>query len=404
MKTITTIALLLLSQISSAAQLFKTTEYINRAELPITEQSAMVVQVNKSLLLNRTQQFDIFLPDGINATVVFDQMKSHDNNRFSWFGQLKGQPQDQLIISVVDDHYAGSLYTETVVYEFSSGGQGLMRIAELVTENFEECDGDIEPATKTETIESLDSESASTQRGVTVEFDVMILYTPEARDGAGGVAGIEATAQAAVDAMNLSFSNSNVDAEGTISYLGLANYNDTGNSSTDLTWVRNDPTVAALRNNFGADMVSLLVNNMSGCGRGYVMRSPGPGFAGSAFQVTRRSCAVGNLSFAHEFGHNMGLEHNPEDSSASSASASNPWSFGHYHNGSYRTVMSYSAQCANGCSRRQYFSNPDVQFNDLATGIDGSRDNARTLEQTAAIVADFRPTFIDLIYEDGFEE
>ncbi len=143
---------------------------------------------------------------------------------------------------------------------------------------------------------------------------------------------------------------------------------------------------------------------MSGsCGRGYVMRNPGAGFRDRAVQVTRVSCAVGNLSFAHEFGHNMGLEHNPENSSATSTTASYPWSFGHYHSGQYRTVMSYSNPCSGGCTRRQYFSNPDVTYSGLATGIDNTRDNARTLGLTSPISAAFRVRTPDVIFVDGFE-
>ncbi len=107
-----------------------------------------------------------------------------------------------------------------------------------------------------------------------------------------------------------------------------------------------------------ADMVSLMVEAGSACGLGYVMRSrPAPAFAGSAFQVTALGCAVGNLSFAHEHGHNMGMEHDPANGT-SPASASFPYAFGHFVNGSYRTVMSYAGECSSGCTRVPHFSNP----------------------------------------------
>ena len=358
-----------------------------------------------------SSEFQIHLPTGLYETVVFDRLKKHGKNRYSWFGHLKGRPDSRISFAVVSGYFAGALHSEKEVFEFTPQAKNSIRIAELATENFEACDGEevIMEVSKQAEAPGFDQQNptnaspTSSRAGITDTFDVMVIYTPQARDGAGGVSAIEATAQAAVDAMNTSFSNSNVDAEATLSYAGLANYNDSGDSSDDLAWVRTDAIVAQLRTAYGADMVSLLVNSTSSCGRGYVMSSPGPGFAAFAYQVTRRSCAVGNLSFAHEFGHNMGLEHNPEDSSTAPENASNPWSYGHYHNNSYRTVMSYSAQCANGCSRRQYYSNPDVQYNGLDTGIEETRDNARTLRQTAAIVADFRPPANDTIFEDGYE-
>ncbi len=126
------------------------------------------------------------------------------------------------------------------------------------------------------------------------------------------------------------------------------------------------------------------------CGLGYVMRNVSASFESSAFQVTDRGCAVGNLSWPHEHGHNMGMEHNPENSSAYPSGASYPYSFAHYVNGSYRTVMSYSSPCTSGCTRVAHFSNPNVNHNGVPTGIANQRDNHRTANNVAFTVANFR--------------
>ncbi len=399
MKLLTLMLLFSCSTALTAKDLLHLTAVVESQALPQTEYAAITAEVNQQMLLDGTREFDLLLPDGSEVTVALERLKQHGKNRFSWFGYLKGQPQEQMIISVVDGFYSGALYTKQGVFEFTAAGQNRMRVAALQTAHFPGCEGGVVP---TDLVRP--NQEASQVAGATDYFDVMVLYTPQARDAAGGTAAILATAQSAVDAMNLAFMNSDVDAEAVLVYADLANYNDTGSSSDDLQWVSSNSGVAAVRNAVGADMVSLLANNIGGsCGRGYVMTNPGSGFAGAAFQVTARGCAVGNLSFAHEFGHNMGLDHNPENSNIPPANASNPWSYGHYHNNSYRTVLSYSAQCANGCSRRPYFSNPDIQFNGLPTGVANTRDNARTLDQTASIVADFRARVVDLIYVDGFD-
>jgi len=224
----------------------------------------------------------------------------------------------------------------------------------------------------------------------TAQIHLLATYTPQARDAAGGVAQIEALIQAAVDNANLAFSNSLVNAHYTLVHTALSARNDSGNMSSDLSWLASDPATAALRNQYGADMVSLLVDNGgSACGIGYVMRSPGPAFASYAFQVTDKDCAVGNLTFAHENGHNLGMEHDPANGPAP-ASASYPWSFGHYVNGLFRTVMSYSTPCTSGCTRAAYFSNPSVSYLGNPTGIIDQRDNARTGNLTTPIVELFR--------------
>ena len=45
------------------------------------------------------------------------------------------------------------------------------------------------------------------------------------------------------------------------------------------------------------------------------MTSPGTWFASSAFNVVDWSCAAGNLSLAHELGHNEGMHHYPANAS-----------------------------------------------------------------------------------------
>jgi len=133
------------------------------------------------------------------------------------------------------------------------------------------------------------------------------------------------------------------------------------------------------------------------------MTSVSPNFASSAFQVTARTCAVGNLTYAHEHGHNMGMAHNPENGGA----AAHPFAYGHWNNSAatqderFRTVLSYSNPCTTAnCIRRPYFSNPQVQYMGQPTGIADQRDNARNMELVTDTVANWR---IKTILRNGFD-
>lgn len=375
---------------------------LESSQMSGTVKAGIEAEVNAHLLTNRASQFDIEMPDGQRITAVLNEVRRNHLSGYSWQGHVSGDGSQIITLSVFEDAIAGSIHTDRAVYEIQPLGRHRIKLVELNMHAFPECDGGV-PAPHVLPENQLQS-GTNPSGGVTNTVDVIVVYTPEARSGAGGHNGIKAIAQAAVDAMNSSLSNSLVNTEIVLLYAGEVDYNDSNNSSTDLDWVQASSEVENLKNLYGADMTGLLVDNMSGsCGRGYVMRNPGYGFRDYAVQVTRVSCAVGNLSFAHEFGHNMGLEHNPENSSASSTIASYPWSFGHYHSGQYRTVMSYSNPCTGGCTRRQYFSNPNVNYLGLPTGIDNERDNARTLELTSPISAAFRDRVVDLIYMNGFE-
>jgi hypothetical protein len=82
----------------------------------------------------------------------------------------------------------------------------------------------------------------------------------------------------------------------------------------------------------------------------------------------------------------MGSHHNPENASGPTY----PYGFGHYVDGSFRTVMSYSNPCTIPCARRAYFSNPGIFRGPHPTGIEDQRDNARSINQTADTIANYR--------------
>jgi hypothetical protein len=230
---------------------------------------------------------------------------------------------------------------------------------------------------------------------------VLSMYTPQARDAAGSVPQIETLIQAAVDNSNTAFINSEMPIRFHLVGTALANRNDSGNTSSDLGWLSGDPITAALRNDLAADLVSLIVDDGGGfCGIGQLPFNWGAGGnPNSVHQVTARDCAVGNLSYAHEHGHNMGLEHDPANANSPGV-GSYPYRFGHFVNGSYRTVMSYSNQCPSGCTRVTQWSNPDVTFLGQPTGIPNQRDNRRASGLSDGCVTDYR---IGALFADGFE-
>ncbi|TVS11172.1 MAG: hypothetical protein EA419_08800 [Wenzhouxiangella sp.] len=224
----------------------------------------------------------------------------------------------------------------------------------------------------------------------TVRIDTLIAYTPASTVHLGGHDQAQAFLQLGVDLTNLSFINSEVDVAFRTVHFAEVNAQESDNctgASGDLVAARNSTTLQNLRSQHQADLVALIT--MGGyCGCAYVQRNPGPGFYNFGYQATSVGCAVGNLTLAHEYGHNLGMEHNPENG-ANPSGASYPYAFGHYVSGEFRTVMSYANPCTDGCPRQPHFSNPDVDFSGMATGIPDQRNNAEVARLISPIVRDF---------------
>ena len=157
--------------------------------------------------------------------------------------------------------------------------------------------------------------------------------------------------------------------------------------------------VHGLRNAYGADVVSLIVQNGGGiCGTADAIRAT----AATAFDVVTRSCLTSNYSFAHELGHLQGAR-----ADVAADPRNTPYSYGHgYVNTAarWRTVMAENKQCAAlgfNCVRLQYWSNPSKTYGGAPMGNTTSR-NYLVLNNTAATVANFRAKAISVNFNSNF--
>ncbi len=323
---------------------------------------------------------EIELFDGKTFTAERSSTEVRSLDDSTWRGKIdpNGKMPGDVVLTFRNGHVAGLIYAPGAVYEIVPRGDKHF-LVELDQASFPECAGDVkgEPASR------ITSPSAGVDSGDRV--DVLVLYTAAVRDSLGGEAQAQTVAQQAIDSTNTAYINSRIRQRVRLVGAELTALNETGDFGTELSNLRGNAATATLRNNLNADLVDMLTNSTANCGIGYLMGGQG-GNQNNGFTVTARTCAVGNLSFAHELGHNMGSQHNPENGSGPTF----PYGFGHYVNGSYRTVMSYVDPCTNGCTRFPYFSNPNVVFNGVPTGIPNARENARSIDNTADWIATYR--------------
>ena len=219
-------------------------------------------------------------------------------------------------------------------------------------------------------------------------IDVMIVYSNQTAAAAG--AAIGAQAQQAVDTANLVYANSGITTRLRLVYAGPANYDESGDFNTELNRLTRAPTATwttspRFATRYGADLVSLMVENGRYCGLGWI----GPS-AGYGFSVVNRGCASANLSFPHELGHDFGARHDTYVDAVHVALRVRSW-LGRIGQ-RWRDVMAYNNACAAygvTCTRIPYFSNPNMTYSSDLLGSTSTADTMRVHNQNALTVANF---------------
>jgi len=216
-------------------------------------------------------------------------------------------------------------------------------------------------------------ERALSDNSTVVTYTVKVYYTAAF---AASTTDIEGFVDSAVAETNQGYINSQVPLRIKKHCTEQTTISDGLSTSTSLDQLENlKPTFADVRGS--ADVAVLLVDTFDSpysCGRARLFAVP----SGNTFSVSKKSCALGYFTFAHEIGHNIGLYHNRETGHI------NPtYNFAQGHHiaqGSastgFRTILAYSA--SNHRQRVNYYSNPAVNYPATGTpcGVKAGSPNA----------------------------
>jgi len=252
-------------------------------------------------------------------------------------------------------------------------------------------------------------------------IEMLVLYTDQARTDAGGQAALNNLIIGSVDDVNTTFQNTtgleHISASLVHTQL-YPGYVPTDDHELDLLAIQSDPFVIGLRDQYRADVVSILVADVTGhpnlqvCGasfaqyQGCLFVNPqpecGPGLANFkdwAFNWVSVQCArlPTNFAFTHELGHNFGGFH-PQPTGVTPEQAAFPWAFAHNTPNS-TTVLGVSF----GLTHLLRFSNPDDIVSGFPLGIVDEADNGRVVEVFGPEMANFRLSLIEDIFRDSFE-
>ena len=242
--------------------------------------------------------------------------------------------------------------------------------------------------------------------GTDVTIDIAVFYTPAARAAAGGTAAIETVIDLLIAETNQAYAESGVQHRLVLVERSQVQYTETGDSFLDIDRLAKPSDghmdgVHALRDRTGADLVHLLFVKKGNVGA--IAKR------GGAFGLTCQSC--GGEVFAHEVGHNMGLQHDRYRVHHNEGGVSPHPAYGYVNQQAFvagaarsrrwYTIMSYATQCADAdisCQWLPRFSNPRQSYNGdplgvaygEGSGVTGPADAAAVLNATGPAVALWR--------------
>jgi|GEM_PF-783848 len=358
--------------------------------------------VAEALLTEPVLQLDLGAAGDIRARTL--QRRWTSSGALVWAGAIVGDDSASLCLALSrrvegSRSLRGVLRRGDDVQLLEVDGDGELRVHSVETDSLPLCGNDERHRVESSPAGELDPSSRGGSQalggslpGSRPVIDVLVVYTPAARVGEGGVAAIEALIELAAAETNAANAASGLDHRVRIVHMAETNYVESGNHYTDLTRLNgffdgHMDEVRGLRDAYAADCQMLITDGLDTCGNGYLWNDPpNPQFSLFASSVVSRHCAVSNLSFAHELGHNFGCDHEH------GAGTGGAYGYSHGHrttSGSRRTIMALPPGL-----RVPRFSDPSATWVGESLGVPAGQplaaDNVSSLPQVTPLVAGFR--------------
>jgi hypothetical protein len=369
-----------------------------------------------------------FFPDA-DFSLLIDRKEVRSQSDFTLFARVEGLALGHCTLVVQDGKLTGNCSSPQGTYQVRWYSDGLHIVREIDQSKFPPEAEPIElPSTESgegAEVESVTDPDPLKDGGVHPDeavadddgtiVDILVVYTPAARIASRNILG---EIRLAIDETNQAYINSGALHRVRLVGTSEVSYTESGilcnDPNSDLTRLSGTSdgymdNVHSLRDAYGADQVTLIVNTANSCGCAYFMTTVSTDFESAAFSVVRRDCSTGYFSFGHELGHNMSARH---DCYVDPVLTPYNHVHGYVHLSTnpdlrWRTIMAYNNQCEdNGyyCNRIQYFSNPTVTYLGAPTGTTGTGCTANvqlTFANTDLTVSRFRDGFC---YRTGFIE
>ncbi len=345
-------------------------------------------------------QLDAVLVNGHRYHFQTVEREIRSEGRFVWRGEVvTGDGQHGSATLTVDgERVRGRIHIGRDYYQVRPDGQGghwldVPDAAEKPSTHPE--GGPLVPPVKPAPLADL---RAPTDHDPEPVIDIIVFYTESAIGMGGGYvdeADLRLAIQGAVDATNTAYINSDVDGRLRLMGMFRSVYVESGDMGDDLenftdnNFYGANPEVAEMEELYSSDLAALIVDDTGFCGVGWLLTEYTDDWSDWGYSVTsgHQQC-LGGQTFAHEVGHNVGLHHDPENQFPNDPpdpdALIEPFAYGHFVEGEFRTIMSYSTECT-VCPRIDHFSDPDINASGHPTGL-SDRNNAEVLRSSLPYV------------------
>lgn len=379
--------------INEQASIQNNTPVIRSRTVRINFDQLCQLETAPDILSGPTESYPLVLNlfDDVYFTARIYQVEKTFSGGTSYVGFLEGIPGGEVIMVKTGDILSANLNTGQNLYQVRYIAGDLHNVLEIDHSRFPSelapVQADLKPG----------DTQADSPADTGIYIDALVVYTAAARTAAGGTTAMENLIELAITESNTGYSNSAVTQRLRLVHTAEVTYDESGfDWGTCLSRLQDDSdgymdNVHTLRDTYGADEVSLIVNQTAYCGLGYIMQTLGNYFEAYAFCLVSIDCATGYYSLAHEWGHNMGCAHDRANASGSPGVYN--YSYGYQDpDEEFRTIMAYD--CPSGCPRVNYWSNPDKTYDGKPMGVvytdPLAADNRRALNNTLSTVRNFR--------------
>jgi hypothetical protein len=300
----------------------------NTAQLNAALESA---QANPNIV--PVLSLDLF--DDVHLKITTQSIKKLPNGTLSIAGTVQDMPGSFATLVKTGNTISGTIKTYTGLYEIRPSAStnlsafsdvlpqsaGTTVIDQVRTDFKDEAEPTPAPVQVPKKKSSNDLDLAPdtgddpNKPSVPAKIDVAVFYTGKAETAGGGAAALQSLAVQAVQTLQSSLDAHKVRINVNLVLTAKVDYAETGDVELDRNRLQNpkdgfmDDAIKQ-RNQVKADLVALIVEDGGPfCGISYIPEDPSLDYADFSVIVVARNCAVGNLSFAHEFGHILGARH-----------------------------------------------------------------------------------------------